>query len=117
MWKDVFSSLLQGSILGPFVFNIHLRDPFYSLENSGIAIYPDDNTLYSSKKNKETNNNVIKIPWLALFNQFSDNFMKADSNKSHSLMISEEKTYENIDGTMIKSSLKEALLDINLTVN
>ena len=52
MWKDVFSSLLQGSILGPFVFNIHLRDPFYSLENSGIAIYPDDNTLYSSKKNK-----------------------------------------------------------------
>lgn len=43
--------------------------------------------------------------------------MKADSNKSHSLMISEEKMYENIDGTMIKSSLKEALLDINLTVN
>ena len=52
MWKDVFSSLLQGSILGPFLFNIHLCDPFYSLENSGIAIYPDDNRLYSSKKNK-----------------------------------------------------------------
>ena len=44
----------QGSILGPLLFNIHLCDLFYFLENTDIASYADDNTLYSAQKNRET---------------------------------------------------------------
>ena len=58
----IIYGLLQGAILGPFLFNIHPRNLIYSLENVDIVSYAYDNTLYSTKKNKETANNVIKTP-------------------------------------------------------
>ena len=48
--KDIFHRVPQGSILGPLLFNnIHLCDLFYFLENTDIASYADDNTLYSAQ--------------------------------------------------------------------
>ena len=49
-----------------------------------------------------------------LFDWFCDNFMKGNSGKSHLLMSCTETTHENVNGSMIKSSQKEILLDINL---
>ena len=40
--------------------------------------------------------------------------MKANSGKSHFLMIGTETTHANVDGSMTKSSQKEILLGINL---
>ena len=40
--------------------------------------------------------------------------MKANSGKSHLLMSGTETTHVNVNGSMIKSSQKEILLDINL---
>lgn len=51
----------------------------------------------------------MKTSCLVLFNWFSDNFMKANSGKSHILMSDTEKTHANVDGCMIKSSQKEML--------
>ena len=50
IWKDIFYGVQQSSILGPLLFNIHLCDLFYFLENTDIASYADDNTLYSAQK-------------------------------------------------------------------
>ena len=113
-WKDIFYGVPQGSILGPLLFNIHLCDLFYFLENTDIASYADDNTLYSAQKNRETVINTIETSSQVLFDWFSDNFMKANSGKSHLLMSGTETTHANIDGSMIKSSQKEILFDINL---
>ena len=52
---------------------------FYFLENTDIASYADDNTLYSAQKNRETVINTIETLSQVLFNRFSDNFMKANS--------------------------------------
>ena len=60
-WKDIFYGVPQGSILGPLLFNIHLCDLFYFLENTDIASYADDNTIYSAQKNRETVNYTIEI--------------------------------------------------------
>ena len=50
IWKDIFFSVPQGSIVRPLLFNIHLCDLFCFLENIDIASYADDNTLYSAQK-------------------------------------------------------------------
>ena len=104
----------QGSILGPLLFNMRLCDLFYFLENTDIASYADDNTLYSAQKNRETVINTIETSSQVLFDWFSDNFMKANSGKSHLLMSGTETAHANVDGSMIKSSQKEILLGIHL---
>ena len=70
-------------------------------------------TLYSAEKNRETVINTIETSSQVLFNWFSDNFMKANSCKSHLLISGTETTHANVHGSMIKSSQKELLLGIN----
>ena len=67
IWKDISYGVPQGSILGPLLFNIHLCDLFYFLENTDIASYADDNTLYSAQKNRETVINTIETSSNVLF--------------------------------------------------
>ena len=43
--------VLQGSILGPLLFNIFICDMFYFLEDFAIANYADDSTPYNGDKN------------------------------------------------------------------
>ena len=49
-WKDILYVVPQRSILGPLLFNIHLCDLFYYLEDLDIASYADDTTIYKRKK-------------------------------------------------------------------
>ena len=44
----------QGSILGPFLFNIDLIDLFYECEERNIASYADDTTTYSCARDTQT---------------------------------------------------------------
>ena len=104
MERYIFYGVLQGSILGPLLFNIHLWDLFCFLENTDIASYADDNTLHSAQKNRETVINTLETSFQLLFDWFSDSFMKANSGKSHLLMRGTETTHANVDGSMIKSN-------------
>ena len=71
-------------------------------------------TLSIQLRKTETAINTIETSSQVLFGWFSDNFMKANSSKSHLLMSGTETTHANVDGSMIKSSQKEILLGINL---
>ena len=44
----------QGSILGPLLFNIDLIDLLFECEESNIASYADDTTLYSCTRDTQT---------------------------------------------------------------
>ena len=51
-WKDMFYGVPQGYILSPLLFNIHLCNLFYFLEDLDIASYADDTTIYTVNEKK-----------------------------------------------------------------
>ena len=85
-WKNLEYGIPQGSILGPLLFNIHLCDLFYFLEDLDIVSYADDTTIYTVKENKESAINALEASSLPLFTWFNNIFMKANSDKSHILL-------------------------------
>ena len=79
--KDIFYGVPQGSILDPLLFNIHLRDLFYFLEDLGIVSYADDTTIYTVSEKKESVIRALETSSSLLFGWFNNNFMKANSEK------------------------------------
>ena len=61
-WRDIEYGVPQESILGPLLFNIHLCDLFYFLDNLDIASYADDTTLYTVKANNVSVLNALETP-------------------------------------------------------
>ena len=59
-WRDIEYSVPQGSILGPLLFNLHLRDLSYFLDDVDAASYADDTTLYTVKENKDSVINTLE---------------------------------------------------------
>ena len=74
-WKDMEYCVPQGSILGPLLFNIHLCDLFYFLEDLDIASYADDTNIYTFKENKRSLINTLEASSLPIFTWFNNNFM------------------------------------------
>ena len=113
-WKDIIFGVPQGSILGPLLFNIHLCDLFYFLEDFDIASYADDTTIYTTEKNEESVIAALEKSSAILFKWFNNNFMKANNDKSHLLMSCKEQSSAIIESSCIKSSQKELLLGVTI---
>ena len=45
MWSEIKQEILQGSILGPLLFNIFINDLFFVIQKSDICNFADDNTF------------------------------------------------------------------------
>ena len=54
-WGMLFSSVPEGSVLGPLLFNMHICDMFLETPvNIDFSRYADDNTSYTYSSNIET---------------------------------------------------------------
>ena len=65
-WKDTENDVPQRSIIGALLFNIHLCDLFYFLEDLDNASYEDCTVICTVKENKEFVINVLEASSLSL---------------------------------------------------
>ena len=91
-WSDIKREIPQGSILGPFIFNI-FNDLFFVIEKSDTCHFADDNTLYSCGANLKTVLENLEHDASNLLYWFKVNSTKADSGKFQ-FMILNKKSYQ-----------------------
>ena len=103
--------VLQGSVLGPLLFNIDLIGLFYECEESKIASYTDDTNPKFLRKEHPNRNFWIKIS-SKLFQWFQYNHLKASPGKCILILSFKTPTVVSIGDASIKASTKETLLGI-----
>ena len=104
---------VQGSILGPILFNIFLCDMFFMIDNIDIASYADDNTPYSVGKSQcDLKQNCKRH--LKLFNWFCENCLKANQDKFHFLSSLDIDTKFSLPACILENSDSQKLLGVTI---
>ena len=109
-YSNVESGVPQGSISGPLFFNIFICDLFFDDIDIDLANYADDTTPYAydlelDKVIESLEKNIDK-----LFHWFSDNFLKANPDKCHLLINTDENVALKIKNETIINSSNQKLL-------
>ena len=103
-WENIISGIPQGSILGPRWFNIFLCDLFLEHEDCCFTNYADDTNPYVVANNTAEVIENLTIITQKLFIWFANNQMKANHDKCHPLLSTQEEANIQIANTAIKCS-------------
>ena len=109
-YLDLFQDVPQRSILGPLLFNLFLCDFFLFVEEADILSFADDNTPHMCSENVAVTLTKLEEVGKILFEWFSNNFLKANANKSHLILSTDEPFLINIDEVIKNSNNKKLLV-------
>ena len=91
-WSEMLFGIRQGSISGPFLFNV-----FYLLEDLDVTNYADDFTPYCAGKSVEFVVSNLEQSSRILFECLSNNCIKVNTGKSHLLLSGNSRATVTID--------------------
>ena len=109
----MFQGVPQGSILGPLLFSLFLCNLFLFVEKANIMSFADNGTPYLCSENVDVTLQKLEEVGKLLFEWFSHK-LKANADKCHLILITDEPFSINIDNEVIKNSNNKKLLGINL---
>ena len=112
-WKNIQYGVPQGSILGPLFFNIFMCDLFYTLDEN-VVNYADDNTPYAMRSTTEEVILQLEKCTNSLLQWISQNFLKANPDKSHLLLSDRGDKIVKIQSEFIRNTHTQKLLGITI---
>ena len=89
------TGVLQGSVLGPLLFNIFINDFFYIIKQSEVCNFADDNTVFSCGNSFEVVASSLEGDMPKSIYWFKKNQMVVNASKFQ-VMLSSLKSNENI---------------------
>ena len=118
-WSELFMGVPQGSVLGPFLFNIYINDLFCKLINTHPCNFADDTSLNAFDMSLENlifnleNDTLSAIIW------FENNFMKLNEDKCHFIIRANtnEHLWVKVGNEIIWESSEEKLLGVTIDKN
>ena len=90
LWAELKYGVPQGSILGPLLFTIYINDIFYFINETKLANYADDNTLYTVKDNIIDLLYTLENETSLILDWFRMNEMKPNDDKCHLLVCNQD---------------------------
>ena len=87
---------------------------FYFMADFEIANYADVSTPFSAKSNHKSVVQESEVSSSNLFTWLRNNYIKANTDKSHLLLSGNKKVTANIDGNINESEESQILLGVNI---
>ena len=111
-YLDLLVGVRQGSIFGSLLFNIYMCGLFLCDCETNIITYAEDTTLYACEPNMDLVLSKREKYTSTVFTWFQNNYLNANSRKSHLLTTSNNIQHINAEGNQLSSSKYEELLGI-----
>ena len=118
-WKESTNGVLQGSVLGPLLFNICIDDIFFLVSDTEVCNYADDTTIFARDSDANNVQYMLEADASLHSKWFVDNCMKLNHAKCHFMLFGNNSLGipVNTSTSCIEQSDKEKLLGKTLDKN